>query len=174
MDKVIKRIDIDLYSPTNYEIINAQQGDNYSRIIEFVLYDQGKPYNLSSNGISVRIEGHRGDQSSFIKSNICSITDNIITVILDSDILYACGTVEARIVLSNGDMTLSTIPFRLRVTKNPCDKNVIERDKRSLIDDMMSMIENLKISLNNTSNVVISKDQPTNQKEGDYWLKITD
>ena len=76
MKNVIKKIHIDLYSPTSYEVIKAQQGDNRSRIIEFLLYDQGEPYMLESQDIEITMEGHRGDNSSFIKD--CYFTDNII------------------------------------------------------------------------------------------------
>lgn len=146
MDNVKKRIDIDFYSPTAYEVIKAQQGDNNSRIIEFVLYNHGKPYTISNN-ISVKMEGHRGDNSSFIKD--CTIADNIITVALDSDILYEAGTVEAKIVmydLSNNNI-LSTIPFKIHVQKNPCDKNKIEKGKKSLIDWLILNFEKIKENL---------------------------
>ncbi len=57
MKNVIKKIHIDLYSPTSYEVIKAQQGDNRSRIIEFLLYDQGEPYMLESQDIEITMEG---------------------------------------------------------------------------------------------------------------------
>lgn len=135
-----------MYSPTSYEVIKAQQGDNKSRIIEFVLYNHGKPYTISNN-ISIKLEGHRGDNSSFIKD--CTITDNIITAILDGDILYEAGTVEAKIVLYDisNDTILSTIPFRIHVQKNPCDKNKLAAEKHSVIDWLILNFEKLKDSL---------------------------
>lgn len=146
MNNVIKRIEIDLYSPTSYEVIKAQQGDNLSRIIEFVLYNQGKPY-IVPESVRFNMEGHRGDGSSFIKEN-CNVSNNIITAILDSDILYEAGTVEAKIVMYNltDNSILSTIPFKIHVQKNPCDKNKIEKDKKSLIDWLIISFEKMKIS----------------------------
>lgn len=158
MDNVMKRINIDLYSPTSYEPIQAQQGDNNSRVIEFILYDKGEPYAIPQNTL-IRMEGHRGDQSSFIKEN-CTLSDNVIRATLDDDILYAHGIVEAKIILtqraekesseSDGnshDVILSTIPFRIHVQKNPCDKTKVEAEKRSLIDYLIQKLRELKDTL---------------------------
>ena len=156
MDNVIKSITVDLYSPTSYEVIKAQQGDNNSRIIEFILYNQGEPYTIAKN-ISIRMEGHRGDGSSFIKEN-CTVSNNIISAIIDSDILYEHGIVEAKLVMYDisNDAILSTIPFKIHVQKNPCDKNKVESDKKSLIDDILLIVDKAKKALeehiNNFSN----------------------
>lgn len=146
MNNVIKRIEIDLYSPTSYEVVKAQQGDNNSRIIEFALYDQGNPYTIPDN-VSIKMEGHRSDNSSFIKD--CTIADNVITVILDSDILCEAGTVEAKIAMYDllTDSILSTIPFKIYVQKNPCDKNKLEAEKKSIIDWLILNLEKVKDSL---------------------------
>lgn len=135
MDNVITRIEIDLYSPTSYEVIKAQQGDNNSRIIEFVITNQGECYTISDTCFA-KFEGHRGDGSSFIKNAI--IKDNIVTVVLDEDILFYSGTVEAKIVFYEHDNSiLSPIPIKIFVQKNPCDKeNIIETDK-SLINQLI-------------------------------------
>ncbi len=136
MKNIIKRVEIDLYSPTSYEIIKAQQGDNMTRTVEFVLLYNKQPYPISNN-IKIRLEGHRGDHSSFIKENCCSVSGNVISLTLDSDILYAPGTAEAKIVMYDGESTLSTIPFRISVQKHPCDKNTLEKNKKSAIDDLI-------------------------------------
>lgn len=144
MDAIKRKIDIDLYSPTSYEVLKAQQGDNLSRIIEFVLYDQGEPYQIPSD-VFIRMEGSRGDNSTFIKDN-CTISNNVISTVLDNDILFAHGTVEAKIVLYNisDDTILSTIPFKIHVQKHPCDKTKIEKDKHSLIDYLILSFEKIK------------------------------
>lgn len=144
INDIKKRIGIDLYSPTSYEVLNAQQGDNLSRIIEFVLYDQGNLYKIPDN-IKAKLEGHRGDNSSFIKEN-CSISENSISVTLDSDILYADGIVEAKIVMQDlsSDKVLSTIPFKIHVQKDPCNKMEIEKEKYSLIDWLVSNFKKIQ------------------------------
>ncbi len=150
MNNVVKKIEIDLYSPTSYEVIHAQQGDNLSRAIEFVLYSQGAPYLIPDN-VTIYMEGHRGD-NTFFEPKPCTVSENVITAILDSDILYESGTAEAKIVLydSDHDAILSTIPFSISIQKHPCDKNKIESAKRSVIDWLVLGFEKLKNKLKDT------------------------
>lgn len=185
MKNIIKRIEIELYSPTSYEVIKAQQGDNKTRIIEFILYDQGEPYILENQNIKITMEGHRGDKSSFIKD--CCFTDNIISATLDSDVLSEPGTVCAKIVMYNSsdESILSTIPFQISVQKNPCDKRKIEIEKQSIIDWLILHFNQLKNNLNshlsdfsnphkvtkeqvdlgNVPNVTTNEQTPTYEKE---------
>ncbi len=148
MNHIIKRIHIDLYSPTSYEVIHAQQGDHSARIVEFALYDQGIPYRLEGRDILVQLEGHRGDKSSFMPKE-CSVAGHIISVVLDSDILYESGTASAKIALYDltDNTLLSTIPFQIAIQKNPCDKNKIESEKKSLIDWLIFQFNHLKNDL---------------------------
>lgn len=152
MDKVIKRIQIDLYSPTCYEVIKAQQGDNELRVIEFEILNQGEPYTLTN--VFARMEGHRGDGSPFMKD--CTISDNIISVTLNNDVLFDAGYVEAKVVLydtSTGipdDITqledshrISTIPFKIHVQKDLCDKSEVV-EKQSVVDYIMAAIDSLQ------------------------------
>lgn len=136
MNAITKRIDIDLYSPTSYEVIYAQQGDNLTRIIEFALYNQGSPYIIPNeeHEILAVMEGRRGDHSSFMKD--CPIRDNLITATLDGAILYEPGTIYAKIFLYEAETNaiLSTIPFQISVQEDPCGKNKIESEKTSAID----------------------------------------
>ena len=152
MDKVIKRIQIDLYSPTCYEVIKAQQGDNELRVVEFEILNQGEPYTLSN--VFARLEGHRGDGSPFMKD--CTILDNIISVTLNNDVLFDAGYVEAKVVLydtSTGipdDITqledshrISTIPFKIHVQKDLCDKSEVV-EKQSIVDYIMAAIDSFQ------------------------------
>ena len=150
MNNVAKKIEIDLYSPASYEVIHAQQGDTLSRAIEFVLYSQGMPYPIPDN-VTIYMEGHRGD-NTFFEPKPCTVSENVITAILDSDILYESGTAEAKIVLydSDHDAILSTIPFSISIQKHPCDKNKIESAKRSVIDWLVLGFEKLKNKLKDT------------------------
>ena len=148
MDKVIKRIEIDVYNPTFYEVIKAQQGDDNSRFVEFILYNQGDPYTVSGN-IVAKLEGCRADKSPVIKD--CNIKDNIVTVELDSDLLYYPGILHLKIVLydTSDNSILSTIPFTISNQKNPLNKPAIEKDNYSLIDELILRTETTIGALNN-------------------------
>ncbi len=147
MKNVLRKIDIDLYSTTSYEVVKAQQGDKNSRIIEFALYNQGNPYELTDN-ISFRFVGHRGDGSSFSKNEEDCITrdGNKVDVTLLEDILYYDGIVEAKLVMyelsgKSERKVLSTIPFKISCIKNPCNENNLSEGEYSIVTDLIFQVE---------------------------------
>ncbi len=175
MNNVLTQIKIDLYSSTSYEVIKAQQGDRNSRIIEFVLYNRGKPYEFSGN-IFFRFVGHRGDGSSFSKTEAECITrnGNHVRVTLPEDVLYYDGTIEAKLVMYElGDTTaksveskatdtmlekpertvLSTIPFKISCIKNPCNENNLSEGELSIVTDLIFQMEEFS---KNAQNVIDS------------------
>ena len=163
MNNVLTQLQIDLYSSTSYEVIKAQQGDKNSRVIEFVLYSQGEPYEFSDN-IFFRFVGHRGDGSSFSKTEEECImrNGNHVRVTLPEDVLYYDGIIEANLVMyESGDPTvksaksnltdklpekpertvLSTIPFKISCIKNPCNENDLSEGEVSIVTDLIFQME---------------------------------
>ena len=163
MNNVLTQLQIDLYSSTSYEVIKAQQGDKNSRVIEFVLYSQGEPYEFSDN-IFFRFVGHRGDGSSFSKTEEEFIMRNVnhVRVTLPEDVLYYDGTIEAKLVMYElSDTTaksvaskatdtlpkkpektvLSTIPFKISCIKNPCNENNLSEGELSIVTDLIFQME---------------------------------
>ncbi len=136
MNNIIKQIEVDVYSPTFYEVIKAQQGDKNSRFVEFILFNQGEPYTIP-NDITVNLEGSRPNKSPIIKP--CTIKDNVITIELDADLLYYHGIYRLKLVLyeADGNTVLSTIPFTLSVQKNPLDSDKFEKDNYSLLNQLI-------------------------------------
>ena len=173
MDSIIKRIEVDVYTPTLYEVIKAQQGDSKTRFVEFVLYNQGDSYTIPS-GVIAKLEGSRPNKSPIVKP--CTIKDNVITVELDRDILYYHGVSNLKIVLYDTDKSevLSTIPFTLSVQKNPLDSDNFEKDNYSLLNELILNTENLIKKTNSMSDEVYTTTAtpPKNQKDGDYWTRL--
>ena len=173
MDSIIKRIEVDVYTPTFYEVIKAQQGDSKTRFVEFVLYNQGDPYTVPV-GVIAKLEGSRPNKSPIVKP--CTVKDNVITVELDRDILYYHGVSNLKIVLYDTDKSevLSTIPFTLSVQKNPLDSDNFEKDNYSLLNELILNTENLIKKTNSMSDEVYTTTAtpPKNQKDGDYWTRL--
>ncbi len=146
MDNIIKQIEVDVYSPTFYEVIKAQQGDKNSRFVEFILFNQGEPYTVPDNAI-VKLEGSRANKSPIIKP--CIIKDNSITIELDEDLLYYHGISHLKLVLYEKDekSILSTIPFTLSVQKNPLDSDKFEKDNYSLLNQLILQTETVNQNL---------------------------
>ena len=134
MNNTIKQIEVDVYTPTTYEVIKAQQGDKNSRFVEFILFDQGDPY-IIPEGTKIILEGSRPNKSPIMKP--CTIKDNIVTMELDSDLLYYHGVSHLKIVLYKEKSVLSTIPFTLSVQKNPLDSDKFEKDNYSLLNQLI-------------------------------------
>lgn len=144
MNSVYKSIEIDLYSPTSYEVIKAQQGDKNSRILEFTLYNQGEPYVITED-ISLKFMGHRGDGSYFLKDEndeCISFKNNKIIVSLTDDVLYYSGMIEAKLAMyDNNGNVLSTVPFKISCIKSPCDENDLSKGERSKIEDLIFKVD---------------------------------
>lgn len=163
MDTVIKQISIDLYSPTFYEVIKAQQGDKNSRSVEFILYNQGELYSIP-DGIKIKLEGQRGDKSSIVKD--CTYSDNVVTVILDEDLLYYSGICKLKIVLYDLDEStiLSTIPFTLSVQKNPLNNDEFEKNNYSLLNKLILKEEENEKKISELSQTVEELKELINNK----------
>ncbi len=151
LNNILKTIEIDVCSPTCYEVVKAQQGDKNSRNIEFILYTDGTPYEITDD-LMIRFTGHRGNGSTFIKNDCCSVEANRITVTLDDDILYYAGIIEAKLVLYDipKHFVLSTVPFQIICVKSPCHESELAPMERSVITDLLFEAEAFSKSASDT------------------------
>lgn len=174
MNEVIKHIRIDLYNPKVYEVIKAEQGDDKSRCVEFELYDQGNPYEITNDTIA-NVEGLRADGSGYIKS--CEINNNIITFVLDDNLLYYDGVAKLKLVLySDNKKVLSSIPFKVSIERNPMFNIKFKKDEYSLINDVLNMVGEMdsKVSYTDKSIADINDNlssEISRAKEADEILK---
>ncbi len=148
MNNIIKQIKIDVYTPTFYEVIKAQQNDENSRFVEFILYNQGEPYVIPEN-VLIKLEGQRANKSPIMKP--CTVANNVVTVELDKDLLYYSGVAHLKLVIYKEDenSVLSTIPFTVSIQKNPLDSNKFEKDNYSLVHQLVLQTETNTKNLNN-------------------------
>ena len=195
MKPIATPISIDLYSPATYEVVKAQQGDNNSRTIEVVLTNQGKEYNLQDENVSlVQFQGDKANGKPFIKG--CTYVGNIVTIVLDANILHYAGICKGRIVMynPNNEIVLSTPTIKISVQADPCsDKENITVDDLSIVDQLVIEIsEQMEVFNSHTNdtdihitkeeherynslfNDVASYEQPSSQKDGDFWTKLID
>lgn len=162
MNEVIKHIKIDLYNPKVYEVIKAEQGDDNSRCVEFELYNQGNPYEITNDTIA-NVEGLRADGSGYIKS--CEINNNIITFVLDDNLLYYDGVAKLKLVLySDNKKVLSSIPFKVSIERNPMFNIKFKKDEYSLINDVLNMVGEMDSKVSNVDNAItehiVKKENP--------------
>lgn len=183
MNNVLKHIEIDLYDTTSYEVIKVQQGDKNSRIIEFFLFNQGEPYPLD-NDVFFRFVGHRGDGSSFSKTEeecIERINNNIRVTLLE-DILYYDGIIEAKLVMykesydtignaiPDSQKILSTIPFKISCIKNPCNENNLSKGEFSIVTDLIFQMKDYKEALVQKGEISFSQLPTSGNKKGHMYI----
>lgn len=129
MDRIITKIDLDVYSPNQYDIIYAQQGDAKTRFIEASIYYGGEPYLINTDDMGVSVMGTRPDGKGYMYSvPNDDINDNVVLFELNKDILAVQGTVDMKIGIYQEDTLLSTVPFKVRVRKNPFDTGEVIQD----------------------------------------------
>lgn len=163
---------LDLYSPTDYQLIYAQQGDINSRYLRFKIWDEGEPY-VFPKDMEVNLLGERPDGASITKTiSDIDFNKNIIAYLLDKDVICVGGIVNLKLTLLYGNgQVISTIPFKIRVTKNPLDDNkVIIMPEYTTLTKTLSEVKKMKTELDATHRVVVSQTEPSDLKVGDEWL----
>ncbi len=122
LNKIHTRLKVDLYCPSQFTVVNTQQGDENSRIIEVELLDNGTPYVIPEQ-VTISLQGARPDGFSILEA--CQHEGNIITCELSNYVLAVEGKCSVKIVLMDSDMVLSSVPFSILVGKNPFDENSV-------------------------------------------------
>ena len=171
-NEIITDVNLDLYSPTDYQLIYAQQGDINSRYLRFKIWDEGEPY-VFPKDMEVNLLGERPDGAAITKTiSDIDFNKNIITYLLDKDVICVSGIVNLRLTLLYGNgQVISTIPFKIRVTKNPLDDNkVITIPEYTTLTNTLSEVRKMKTELDATHKVVVSQTEPSNLNVNDEWL----
>ena len=65
-NEIITDVNLDLYSPTDYQLIYAQQGDIQSRYLKFTIWDEGEPY-VFPKDMEAYLLGERPDGCAIAK-----------------------------------------------------------------------------------------------------------
>lgn len=170
-NEIITDVNLDLYSPTDYQLIYAQQGDINSRYLRFKIWDEGEPY-VFPKDMEVNLLGERPDGAAITKTiSDIDFNKNIITYLLDKDVICVSGIVNLRLTLLYGNgQIISTIPFKIRVTKNPLDDNKITiMPEYTTLANTLSEVRKMKNELDATHRVVVSQAEP-NLSLNDEWL----
>lgn len=120
--KFTKELTLDIYS-ADLQVITAQQGDKLSRYVKINILANGEPMEFIS-GLSASLQGHRADGQ--VVDDKCTIEGNSITIELTDAMLAVAGDGEYKIIFygTNGS-ALSTVPFKIHVTKNPFDESAV-------------------------------------------------
>lgn len=113
----------DLQTPGFPPIINAVQGEQYSRRIKLALYSAGVAWTVPA-GVYVAMrykkpDGTRGYYDTMPDgTQAWSAEENVVNIYVAPQMLTVAGVVLAQVEIIQNDSILATFPLRLRVAEN--------------------------------------------------------
>ena len=127
MTEVTKKIRIDLANQGGLDFlstIHAVQGDAYSRLVAFELYNGGEKYTPPEGTTAIvryrKEDGTRGNYDVLPDgSSAYTINGNMLTVALAPQLCIVPGLVQLAVGLISGNAEINTFSVRLVVQPNP-------------------------------------------------------
>ena len=137
LNRVIKRLKIEMSGSTKQYQVSAKQSDRATRYVEIQLLDQGAEYEIPP-GSNVTAYIKKPDLKRAYSP--CTFSGSVVTMELTSQTLAAAGTALAEIEVKSGDMTevITSCTFEIKI--EPCVKDedaIISGDEMSLFDATM-------------------------------------
>ena len=112
------KMELEINSCKNYEILEVRQGDKNSRIIDFTFTVNGEVVNLTS-AMSATVNATVDDV--IVADSVAAVVDtenNVVTVTLTDTMLALSGICKMDIVLTEGDEIITAETVCLRVGKS--------------------------------------------------------
>lgn len=137
LNRVIKRLKIEMSGSTKQYQVSAKQSDRATRYVEIQLLDQGAEYEIPP-GSNVTAYIKKPDLKRAYSP--CTFSGSVVTMELTSQTLAAAGTALAEIEVKSGDMTevITSCTFEIKI--EPCVKDedaIISGNEMSLFDATM-------------------------------------
>lgn len=137
LNRVIKRLKIEMSGSTKQYQVSAKQSDRATRYVEIQLLNQGAEYEIPP-GSNVTAYVKKPDLKRVYSP--CTFSGSVVTMELTSQTLAAAGTALAEIEVKSGDMTevITSCTFEIKI--EPCVKDedaIISGDEMSLFDATM-------------------------------------
>ena len=137
LNRVIKRLKIEMSGSTKQYQVSAKQHDRATRYVEIQLLNQGAEYEIPPGS----------NVTAYIKNpdlkraySPCTFSGSVVTMELTSQTLAAAGTALAEIEVKSGDMTEVITSCTFEIEIEPCVKDedaIISGDEMSLFDATM-------------------------------------
>ena len=137
LNRVIKRLKIEMSGSTKQYQVSAKQHDRSTRDVEIQLLNQGEEYEIPP-GSNVTAYIKKPDLKRAYSP--CTFSGSVVTMELTSQTLAAAGTALAEIEVKSGDMTEVITSCTFEIEIEPCVKDedaIISGDEMSLFDATM-------------------------------------
>lgn len=136
---ITTKIRTDLVHPSMPVTVYAVQGDQNTRILELALYANGVAWPVPDEAaVALRYrkpDGTRGYYDTLPDDTpACSVTENMVSVMLAPQMLTVAGFVEAQVELISGTDILGTFSVNISVAANPAAGVLVSEDYVNWLD----------------------------------------
>lgn len=123
MNTITTKINLDFAKDPSKEYVWAKQGDQETRFVEVIPFDNGQAYTLTG-GITARVGATKPDGTTVLDD--CTISGGHIIVELTAQMLAVAGILVAEVQLYDGTELLSSQIFYVKVKESAYDVNAPE------------------------------------------------
>lgn len=147
---LIQQYTVDFASNNNFLFVKSMQGDGYgTRYVDISLVNNGQPYTVNSEAVTVIIRGTKPDTS--IIFNECEILDsNTIRVEITQQMSAVAGkgNYEVSIMSNLENRTLTSFPFFIIISKSSFDIGyVVSSNEFGLLVDKINQVHKIQLDL---------------------------
>ena len=142
------KMELEINSCKNYEILEVRQGDKNSRIIDFTFTVNGEVVDLTS-AMSAKVNATVDDV--IVADSVAAVVDtenNVVTVTLTDTMLALSGICKMDIVLMEGDEIITAETVCLRIGKSVINDDSKAFPGASSIAEITKEVENARGSSN--------------------------
>lgn len=162
---LIQQYTIDFASNNNFLFVKGIQGDGYgTRYVDISLMNNGQPYTVNNEAVTVAIRGTKPDNS--IIFNECEILDNnTIRVEITQQMSAVAGksNYEISIISNLENRTLTSFPFFIIVSKSSFDIGyVVSSDEFALLVDKINQVHKIQLDLSDLKSTMEQATQDCN------------
>ena len=147
---LIQQYTVDFASNNNFLFVKGIQGDGHStRYVDISLMNNGQPYTVNNDAVTVVIRGTKPDTS--IVFNECEILDsNTIRVEITQQMSAVAGrgNYEISIMSNSENRALTSFPFFLIISKSSFDIGyVVSSNEFGLLIDKINQVHKIEVDL---------------------------
>ena len=154
MNTITTKINLDFAKDPSQEYVWAKQGDQETRFVEVIPFDNGQAYTLTG-GITARVGATKPDGTTVFDD--CTISGGHIIVELTAQMLAVAGILVAEVQLYDGTELLSSQIFYVKVKESAYDVNapVSSDEFNSLVNALAEAEEFLEMVPRDYLNITV-------------------
>lgn len=147
---LIQQYTVDFASNNNFLFVKGIQGDGYgTRYVDISLMNNGQPYTVNSDAVTVIIRGTKPDTSAIF--NECEILDNNtirVEITQQMSAVAGKGNYEISIMSNLENRTLTSFPFFIIISKSSFDIGyVVSSDEFGFLVDKINQVHKIQLDL---------------------------